>query len=127
MTDPQGGRPAATGPERPDDDGDELDAWPPVRGLLLQDAYEAARELLDGLLRRGDHGDVVIASCTEFPSAWVFGYNTREFLKGGDFLRSLVGNGPVVVPKSGAEPYLGGSGTPIGAQLGEEPCDPRSS
>ncbi|TDC31838.1 hypothetical protein E1261_09975 [Kribbella albertanoniae] len=68
------------------------------------------------------HGaDVVICSCEEFPSFFVFGYNTRRFLIGMKLTDSLVGNGPVVVPKSGAPLYLGGSGSPIEEQLGERP------
>ncbi|WP_239165124.1 YrhB domain-containing protein [Actinoplanes palleronii] len=91
----------------------------PDQGVVLQDAYQRAQELLDETVRR-DTGDVVIVSCTEFPSSWVFGYQTRRFMR-GDVMASMVGNGPVVVPKSGAEPYTGGSGTPIAEQVGENP------
>jgi hypothetical protein len=83
----------------------------------MQDAYEAAQELLDRSLRPGHGTDIVICSCQEFPTAWVFGYNTRRFLQDGDFMASLVGNGPVVVPKSGEPAYTAVSATPIEDQL----------
>ncbi|RKN20808.1 hypothetical protein D7147_08180 [Micromonospora musae] len=51
------------------------------------------------------------------PTAWVFGCNTRRFLQDMELLASLVGNGPVVVPKSGEPPYLGVSGGPIEDQI----------
>ncbi|MFB9336498.1 YrhB domain-containing protein [Actinoplanes octamycinicus] len=78
-----------------------------------------AQKMLDGAIRKFT-SDVVICSCQEFPSSWVFGYQTRRFLQ-GDFMASLVGNGPVVVPKSGEPPYFGGSPTPIAEQLNEAP------
>lgn len=106
----------------PADEADEPGDGPVLEGLLLQDAYEAAQAFLDRVVRPSMPDDIVIASCVEFPSAWTFGYNSRAFLSDGEFRRALAGNGPVVVPKSGADPYLGGSGTPISAQLGEEEC-----
>jgi len=87
--------------------------------VVLQDAFEAAQALLDAQIRPGHGPDVVICSCEEFPSAWVFGYNTRRFLVDLEITASLVGNGPVVVPKSGRPPYLGLSARPIEEQLGE--------
>ena len=83
----------------------------------MQDAYEAAQELLDRLLRSVHGTDIVICSCREFPTAWVFGYNTRRFLQDQNLLATPVGNGPVVVPKSGKPAYLGTSATPIEDQL----------
>jgi len=49
----------------------------------------------------------------------VFCYNGRRYMADDDFSAAIVGNGPVVVPKSGAEPYLGGSGIPIEDQIKE--------
>jgi hypothetical protein len=46
-------------------------------------------------VRQGE-ADVIICSCNEFPTAWVFGYNTRRFLQDMQLLASFVGNGPVV-------------------------------
>jgi hypothetical protein len=62
---------------------------------------------------------VIKCSCEEYPTAWVFGFNTRRFLVDMEITALLVGSGPVVVPKSGDAPYVGGSGTPIAEQLEE--------
>ena len=48
----------------------------------------------------------------------MFGYNTRRFVVHDELLASLVGNGPVVVPKMGGEPFFGWSGSPIEEQIG---------
>lgn len=96
---------------------DLVDEVAPESSVLMQDAYEAAQELLDARIRPAHGADVVIASCQEFPTAWVFGYNTRRYLAGGQFLAGIVGGGPVVVPKSGEAPYFGRSATPIEEQL----------
>ena len=85
--------------------------------MILQDAYEAAQAVLDSQVRPVHGTDVVICSCQEFPTAWVFGYNTRRFLTEMELAALLVGSGPVVVPKSGRTPFLGASGTPIEEQL----------
>jgi len=64
------------------------------------------------------HGrDVVICSCEEYSNAWVFGYNTRRFLVDMEITASLVGNGPVIVPKSGRPPFLGSSARMIEEQI----------
>lgn len=86
--------------------------------MIFQDAYEAAQRFLTAHVRGGEALEVVIASATERPSAWTFGYNTRRFLEEGDFGASMIGNGPVVVPKDGAAMYLVQSGSPVEDQLG---------
>lgn len=87
--------------------------------MILQDAYIVAQKYLDLTVRTRGHDEIVICSCEEFPDAWVFGYNTRLFLEHLELVNSLIGNGPVVVPKSGESAFLGGSGTPIEEQLAE--------
>ena len=87
--------------------------------MVFQDAYDLAQELLDTQIRPLHGPDVVICSCAEYPNAWVFGYNTRRFVQEGDLLALLVGNGPVVVPKSGRSPFFGLSAFPIEEQLGD--------
>lgn len=86
--------------------------------MIFQDAYEAAQRYLTDHVRGRESHEVVIASAMEYPSAWTFGYNTRKFLEEGDFGASMVGNGPVVVPKDGAAVYLAQSGSPVEDQLG---------
>jgi hypothetical protein len=83
--------------------------------MVLQDAFQAAQDLLDRRLRR-DVPDVVIASVEEYPTGWVFGYNTRRFLEDRELLASLLG-GPIVVPKSGEPAYFGDGALPADEQL----------
>jgi hypothetical protein len=96
-----------------------MDVLEPMTPVIFQDAYEAAQALLDSRVRLHCDLGIVICSCQEFPNAWVFGYNTRRFLEESEFKASLVGNGPVVVPKSGTPPFLAGSGRPVEEQIWE--------
>ena len=80
---------------------------------MLEDAFVAAQRLLDAVLRTGQGADIVISGCEEFNDAWRFEYNRREFLDDRDLSASLAGNGPVIVPKSGADPYIGSAFGPI--------------
>lgn len=74
--------------------------------MLLQDAYEEAQRYLDNVIRPDHAVEIVVASCREIDEGWVFGYNTRPFLEDGDIASSLVGNSPVVVPRSGESVHL---------------------
>lgn len=75
--------------------------------MVLQDAFESAQRFLDQVVRVDHDIEIVIATCSEMPDGWAFGYNSRSFLEDGDIVSSLIGNGPVIVPKSGAQPYIG--------------------
>lgn len=85
--------------------------------MLFQDAFQTAQQLLDDLVRSEHADEIVIGSCQDHASAWVFGYNTRQFLQDGVIAASLAGNGPVIVPKDGSAPYLGESSRPVEDQL----------
>jgi Immunity protein 35 len=85
--------------------------------VVLQDAFAEAQRFLDVEARPLNVDEIVICSCQEFPSAWVFGYNTRRFLVEDLLLASLVGNGPVVVPKTGGSAWFASSATPVEDQL----------
>jgi len=75
--------------------------------VVLQDAFAAAQRFLDEVIRPENEAEIVIGKCDETDEVWAFGYNSRAFLERGDISSSLVGNGPVIVPKSGAAPYIG--------------------
>lgn len=47
------------------------------------------------------------------------GYQSRAFIESGRISDALVGNGPVVVPKSGADPWLSLSALPVEEQIAE--------
>jgi hypothetical protein len=75
--------------------------------VVLQDAFEAAQRFLDEEIRAELDVEIVISRCDELEDAWSFGYNSRAFLEAGNISFALAGNGPVIVPKSGADPYIG--------------------
>lgn len=75
--------------------------------MVMQDAYEAAQAFLDRVVRPENDAEIVISTCEEAPDEWRFGYDSRRFLELGDISFGLAGNGPVIVPKSGAGPYIG--------------------
>ena len=81
-------------------------------------AIEVAERFLDDRIRPLYQDEVVIASVTEFDSFWAFGYNTRALVEHGDMAKSLLGNGPVVVPKDGGVTYLAESSVSIEEQIG---------
>jgi hypothetical protein len=74
--------------------------------VILQDAYEQAQRFLDESVRPTHKVEIVISAVEEVRSAWVFSYNSRRYLESREITTSLVGNGPVIVPKSGALPFL---------------------
>ncbi|MFE9693609.1 YrhB domain-containing protein [Micromonospora sp. NPDC005806] len=82
-----------------------------------------AREIAFAFLAdRGDKirtGEWVITGGREHETAWSVGYQSRAFIESGDIHDSLVGNGPVVVPKSGPDPWLAWSGQPVEEQIAE--------
>jgi hypothetical protein len=75
--------------------------------MVLQDAFERAQKFLDEVIRPKHDVEIVICHCGETDEGWSFGYNSRAWLEDGHVVSSLVGNGPVIVPKSGDAPYVG--------------------
>ncbi|MEU7799523.1 YrhB domain-containing protein [Micromonospora arborensis] len=84
---------------------------------------EEAREIASAFLAdRIDEictGEWMITGVWEHETAWSVGYQSRAFIESGRVSDSLVGNGPVVVPKSGADPWLSWSGRPVEGQIAE--------
>ena len=84
---------------------------------------EEAREIaLAFLADRVDEirtGEWVIIGAWEHETAWSVGYQSRAFIESGRISDSLAGNGPVVVPKSGADAWLAWSGRPEEEQIAE--------
>lgn len=48
-------------------------------------------------------GQWVLTVAEDYDTAWAVGYQALAFVESGNVLDSLVGNGPVVVPKSGKQ------------------------
>jgi hypothetical protein len=87
--------------------------------MIFQDAYESAQRVLDAIVRPIHHVDVVISGCEDSGRAWVFWYDARTYLENDAFSDALVGNGPVIVPKSGRPAFIGSVFGSIEEQLGE--------
>lgn len=87
-----------------------------MNDVILQDAFDVARRHLADAVQPVHRHEIVIASCTEYPTAWVFGYNTRASLT-GDFAAGLLGNGPVIVGKADGSVTLASSAFPVEQQL----------
>lgn len=75
--------------------------------MVLQDAFESAQRLLDDVIRPEHPSEIVICRSEEEEDGWSFGYNSRSFVEEGDIMSALAGNGPIMVPRSGANPYIG--------------------
>ncbi|MEV6368794.1 YrhB domain-containing protein [Micromonospora musae] len=84
-----------------------------------EEAREVAFAFLADRTDKVRAGEWVIIGAWEHETAWSVGYQSRAFIESGDIHDSLVGNGPVVVPKSGADPWLAWSGRPVEEQLAE--------
>ncbi|MFI6272826.1 YrhB domain-containing protein [Micromonospora zamorensis] len=79
-----------------------------MSGLFLADRMDEIRA-----------GEWVITEARERETAWSVGYQSRAFIESRRISDALVGNGPVVVSKSGAEPWLAWSGRPVEEQIAE--------
>jgi hypothetical protein len=88
--------------------------------IVTQDeALVFAERVLDESVRPNhDQLNIVVASSTEYGGAFVFGYNSREFLDDRTRITdSLVGNGPIVVEKSTGKVWFATSAYPLVDQL----------
>jgi predicted GH43/DUF377 family glycosyl hydrolase len=68
--------------------------------------YDAALKLAESKIieiaaKSNDEFRMVPGSSVETDKGWVFFYNSAEYLKTGDPLAMLAGNGPIYVLKSG--------------------------
>jgi hypothetical protein len=80
-------------------------------------ARQIAADYLTQLSEEYRSGDWVQTDAEEYATAWVVAYQTRAFMETGRLSDRLAGNGPVVVPKSGGEPWMAWSGLPVADQL----------
>ena len=74
--------------------------------MVLQDAFVAAQRFLDQVVRPEHQTEIVICRCNEIDHGWEFAYDSRAYLEEQVSRAALVGNGPVVVPRSGDAPYI---------------------
>jgi hypothetical protein len=76
-----------------------------------------ASDFLAQLSEEYRSGDWVLTVAEDYDTAWAIGYQALAFVESGNIVDSLVGNGPVIVPKSGAQPWMAWSGPPVGEQI----------
>ena len=61
----------------------------------------------------GEELEVVDAETIERPFGWVFVYNSRTYLKTGDFSDRLVGNAPLIVDRETGKLHVTGTAKPV--------------
>lgn len=64
-------------------------------------------------------GNWVLTGVEEYESAWAFSYNSRAFVETGELRHALAGNGALVVPKSGEDPWFAWSGADTASQVAQ--------
>jgi hypothetical protein len=82
-------------------------------------AKRVASEFLAERFEEFRSGEWVVTRADEYDAAWSVGYQVRLFTESGRIVDSLAGNGPVVVPKSGEQPWVAWSGRPVEEQIAE--------
>lgn len=78
---------------------------------------QVAEQVLDEQVRPNTDEDLVLTEVREYPTCWVVGYNTREFVETGSFSATLVGGGPIIINRKTARARVGTSALPIEDQL----------
>ena len=87
--------------------------------MTEEDARQIAILLLEEELPEFKTGDWVLSGVEEYDSAWAFSYNTREYVETQEVRHALAGNGALVIPKSGAEPWFAWSGADTASQVAQ--------
>ncbi|TPG17034.1 YrhB domain-containing protein [Pedococcus bigeumensis] len=85
--------------------------------MTQDDARRVAMALLSQQSREFETGEWVLANVEEYDTAWAFTYNSRRFIETGEVRDALAGNGALVVPKSGADPWFTWSGADTASQV----------
>lgn len=61
----------------------------------------------------------ILTHVQEYDTAWAFGYNSRAYVERGEVRLSLAGNGPLIIPKSGDDPWFAWSGADTASQVAQ--------
>lgn len=81
------------------------------------EARRVADSVLSGRFAEFRTGEWVLTGVEEYDSAWAFYYNTHKYVDSGDLRDALAGNGALVVPKAGGEPWFTWSGADTASQV----------
>ncbi len=85
--------------------------------MTKDDALGLAEAVLSARFPAFARGDWIVAGVEEFDGAWAITYDGRAYVEHGDIRGALGGNGALVVPKSGAEPWFTWSGDTTANQV----------
>ena len=88
-----------------------------LRQVRESDARRVADSVLSGRFAEFRTGEWVLTGVEEYDSAWAVFYNTRKYADSGELRDALAGNGALIVPKTGAEPWFAWSGADTAAQV----------
>jgi hypothetical protein len=90
-----------------------------VFGMTKEDARRMAISMLGDEFQEFNKGHWVLSGVEEYDTAWAFFYNTREYVVTLDLRHALAGNGALVIPKSGEEPWFAWSGADTASHVAE--------
>lgn len=90
-----------------------------VFGMTEEDAHRVATSLLSERYADFKAGDWILSGVEEYDTAWAFSYNTRVYVETREVRHALAGNGALVVPKSGDEPWFAWSGADTASQVAQ--------
>ena len=83
-------------------------------------ARRIVRDYLDQLERdTGEELEVVDAETIEKPFGWVFVYNSRAYLRTGEFSDRLAGNAPLIVDRETGKLHVTGTAKPVEDYIAE--------
>lgn len=80
-------------------------------------AQQIVRDLLAKAESAGSPPCVLVGDAKDYGDWWVQGYQSRAYVEDGDVMQALAGNGPIVVPKDGSEPFALSSALPAEVQM----------
>ncbi len=83
---------------------------------MMMDREHAIREAADALSKKTPSGQswmIIEEDSMEINSAWIFFYNSREYIETKNIIFHLAGNGPIFVNKKTGEVDFYGSTPPL--------------
>jgi len=80
-------------------------------------AQAVVRRILAEREAEGGTPCVLYGEPKDYGDWWVQGYQSRAFVEDGEENAALAGNGPIVVPKDGSEPFALSSALPAAVQM----------
>jgi hypothetical protein len=86
----------------------------------VDEARDAATRYLRSEVEPGVGEELKIFDVGEYPTCWVFGYNTRAYLETRSIEHSLGGHGPLIINRATGRIRIGTWNAAIEGQLDEQ-------